>query len=103
MAAVCEPEGAPAHFGKMANLLWSATLHATVTHGSNALHEIAAFGLESEVHKKMLTQWSAEGTALADTFAAFARVHLACVRLCAHSICRMYTRARSRASPWMSS
>ena len=71
----------PPYYTKMANLLWSAVLQAIVVHGANAVHEVAAFGLEAPVRAAVISEWNAErGTALADTLASFVRVHLACVR-----------------------
>ena len=95
LSRVCERR--PPHLSKMANLLWSATLHAILAHGPNALHEIAAFGLEPPVHKTLLAEWNAErGAALADTCAAFVRVHLSCLHLCAMRLPASYSRQLSR-------
>ena len=82
MNDVCERE--PPHLRKMANQLWSATLHAILCHGANVLHEVAAFGLTPCVLEHVLREWreADRGGALAETLASFTRCQLACVRLC---------------------
>ena len=87
----------PPYYTKMANLLWSAVLQAIVVHGANAVHEVAAFGLEAPVRAAVISEWNAErGTALADTLASFVRVHLACVRACGLHLPKAYARQLSR-------
>ena len=87
----------PTHFPKMANLLWSAMLSAIVVHGANALHEVAAFGLQPSVHAALLSEWNTtRGASLADSFATFVRAHLSCVGVCDLGLPTTYARQLSR-------
>ncbi|KOO33315.1 hypothetical protein Ctob_005193 [Chrysochromulina tobinii] len=54
MNDVCEKE--LPYLRKMANQLWSATLHAILCHGANVLHEVAAFGLTPCVLERVLRE-----------------------------------------------
>lgn len=55
MTDVCERQ--LPHLKRMANQLWSAVLHAVLAHGANALHEVAAFGLDPCVGTSLLQDW----------------------------------------------
>ena len=95
LAGVCERP--PPHLSKMENLLWSAAVSAIVHHGANALHEVAAFGLEEPVWKALLTGWREKrGTSVADTWTSFVRMHLSCARLCGLSLPVQYNKQLSR-------
>lgn len=90
-------ERPPPFWKKMLNLIWSAMLHAILTHGANALHEIAVFGQIDAVFNKVHDEWHNDrGSALSDTFASYVRVQISCMRLCSIEMPRLHATKLSR-------